>query len=263
MDWGFDAEGAEEEERPEAVSPAEDESEGGRRSRRRRRRGRRDGRDEARAPFDQPEAGGDGHVAEAENGAQQEPAWEDLEASDAVSEPPGVGEQPNIPDEPRTLSSEERRGRRGRRRGRRGGRRGRDRDGPRAPGEEHQTEDNLGNGAGLDLAEPTAAEPDAAPFAEPAPLTEPVPLAEPAPLAEPVPLAESTAVAERAPVAEPAPVAEREGEEDVVPPPARSRRAAAAAERRPETPTEAEGAAEKRVDPRTAPLDERDRPSAR
>ena len=104
-----------------------------------------------------------------------------------MSEPPGVGEQPNIPDEPRTLSSEERRGRRGRRRGRRGGRRGRDRDGPRAPGEEHQTEDNLGNGAGLDLAEPTAAEPDAAPFAEPAPLTEPVPLADPAPLAEPVP----------------------------------------------------------------------------
>ena len=157
------------------MSPAEDESEGGRRSRRRRRRGRRDGRDEARAPFDQPEAGGDGHVAEAENGAQQEPAWEDPEAPDAVSEPPGVGEQPNIPDEPRTLSSEERRSRRGRRRGRRGGRRGRDRDGPRALGEEHQSEENLGNGAGLDLAEPTAAEPDAAPFAEPAPLAESAP----------------------------------------------------------------------------------------
>src|SRR4029077_4133143 len=151
MDWGFDADGAEEEERPEAASSAEEEGEGGRRSRRRRRRGRRDGRDETRAAFDQAEVAGDGHlVAEAENGPQQEPAWEDLEAPDAVSEPPGIGEQPNIADEPRTLSSEEgrevRRGRRGRRRGRRGGRRGRDRDGQRVQGEEHQTGDELGNG---------------------------------------------------------------------------------------------------------------------
>src|SRR5262245_38378250 len=231
MDWGFDTEGGEEEERPEAVSPAEDEGEGGRRSRRRRRRGRREGRDDARPAFEQPEAG-DGHfVAEAENGAPQEPAWEDLEApaSDAAPEPPGVGEQPSIPDEPHTLAGEEgredRRGRRGRRRGRRGGRRGRDRDGQRAQGGEHEAGDTLGNGNGVghDLAEPAAAEADAAPLAEAAAPAEPAPHAE------------------AAPVAEAAPLSEAERKEDVAPPAPRSRRAAAA-ERGSAPPAEAEGA---------------------
>jgi ribonuclease E len=170
MDWGFDADGAEEEERPAAVGSAEEEGEGSRRSRRRRRRGRRDGRDEARVAFEQPEAGGDGHfAAEAENGAPQEPAWEDLEAADATPEPPGSGEQPSIPDESRAgeEAREERRARRGRRRGRRGGRRGRDRDAPRIQGEEQQANDSLGNGVGHDLVEPPASEPEA-PAVEPA-----------------------------------------------------------------------------------------------
>src|SRR5262245_66226417 len=47
MDWGFDAEVSDDEERPEAASPVEEEGEG-RRGRRRRRRGRRDLSDEAR-----------------------------------------------------------------------------------------------------------------------------------------------------------------------------------------------------------------------
>src|SRR5262249_13166360 len=138
MDWGFEGDGVEEEERPDFAPQPEEEGEG-RRSRRRRRRGRRDGREEARASAAKPEP-----VAEAEMSSpdtpQAEPPWDEIEpAAAAATEPPGVGEQPSIPDGPRAPGDderEERRGRRGRRRGRRGGRRGRDRDGQRAHTEE-------------------------------------------------------------------------------------------------------------------------------
>jgi ribonuclease E len=164
MDWGFDAEPSEDEERPEAASPAEEDGES-RRGRRRRRRGRRDPREEARAT-PQPEPALDGQLsAEAENGALPEPAWEEGEAhAHQIAEPPGIGDQPIIPDEPRALAGEEereeRRGRRGRRRGRRGGRRGRDREGQRAQAEEHG--EQIGNGH--DGPEPGAREADSAPL---------------------------------------------------------------------------------------------------
>src|SRR5262249_19138179 len=148
-DWGFEGDGVEEEERPDFAPQPEEEGEG-RRSRRRRRRGRRDGREEARASSAQPEP-----VAEAEMSSpdtpQAEPPWAEIEpAAAAATEPPGVGEQPSIPDGPGAPGDderEERRGRRGRRRGRRGGRRGRDRDGQRAHTEEARDEDRLDNGA--------------------------------------------------------------------------------------------------------------------
>src|SRR5262245_41295279 len=80
MDWGFDADVAEDEDRPEAASPAPEEEGEGRRGRRRRRRGRRDPREEARVASAQPEPALDRHAGnEAENGPPLEPASEENE----------------------------------------------------------------------------------------------------------------------------------------------------------------------------------------
>src|SRR5262249_22101815 len=132
MDWGFEGEGAEEEEgvahETEAEGASED-GEGRRSRRRRRRRGRRGDRPEGESPShhpavarsefpgrgDQRDCGANGNDDEADEEGTPEPAA-DLEEGDDRGQPlEGAGE-----------NGVERRARRGRRRGRRGGRRDRE-----------------------------------------------------------------------------------------------------------------------------------------